>query len=413
MLAGVLALTGCQNVDEGSAALPSSGSADDTGTAAESNTAYPDLHTVPPRPQLSYTVQQRRAIVDGLVADRENALYTDQVVRYRAGLSTLPPPPPPPSVTATIEPLSEAAGATAAQTQQAKARQTSSGAGGQAPSGDQSPRNETEKGSLGEFVDRLDRATTPSGPDASAQGATSGGPQDSGAGSEGASPKSSGWFGWFRNLFGGRDSQPAGSAAAAAPMAAADGAVDPATAPALRPAMAADRLVGEGDRAATAATEPQAPTDNSPLVVAETAGPTEPQPIPSAGPPAPSPAPPRPDPGGVGIEVGEGAVAVHVTRPVARAFPTFMLVLFQPGSAALPPQVDRRLEQAVAAAKARGARIRVEGEADDPALALDRARAVGLALVRLGAPAGDLEMTLARKATGDQARLILAAPVSP
>ncbi len=63
-----------------------------------------------------------------------------------------------------------------------------------------------------------------------------------------------------------------------------------------------------------------------------------------------------------------------------------MLVLFQPGSATLPPQVDRRLEQAVAAAKARGARIRIEGEADDPALALDRARAVGLALVRLGAP---------------------------
>jgi hypothetical protein len=411
VLAGVLALAGCQSVDEGSAASPSSGpsdtgTAEDSGAAAESGTAYPDLHTVPPRPQLSYTVQQRRAIVDGLIGDRENALYTDQVVRYRAGLSTLPPPPQPPSVTAAIEPSPEAAGATAAPAPQARAGLTSSGAGGQAQSGDQSPRNETEKGSLGEFVDRLDRATTPTEPDASAQGVTSGGPQGSDGGSEDASSKSSGWFGWFRNLFQGRDSQPAGSAAAtgsAAPMAAVDGAVDPATAPALRPAMAADRLVGEGDRSA----------DNSPLVVAETAGPTEPQPVPAAGPPAPSPAPPRPDPGGAGIEVGEGTVAVHVTRPVARASPTFMLVLFQPGSAALPPLVNRRLEQAVAAAKARGARIRIEGEADDPALALDRARAVGLALVRLGAPAGDLEMTLARKATGDQARLILAAPVSP
>ena len=32
--------------------------------------AYPSLHTVPARPQLSYTVEQRRAIVDMLIADR-------------------------------------------------------------------------------------------------------------------------------------------------------------------------------------------------------------------------------------------------------------------------------------------------------------------------------------------------------
>jgi hypothetical protein len=102
-----------------------------------------------------------------------------------------------------------------------------------------------------------------------------------------------------------------------------------------------------------------------------------------------------------------------VPRPAARATPAFMLVPFKPGSADLPPQVDVRLEQALAAAKERGVRIRIEGEADAPALALDRARAVGLALVRLGAAASDLEMTLARDASGDQARLILAGPVSP
>ena len=53
---------------------------------------YPSLHTVPPRPQLTYTVEQRRAIVDMLVADRANARYTEEVVRYRAGLSSEPPP---------------------------------------------------------------------------------------------------------------------------------------------------------------------------------------------------------------------------------------------------------------------------------------------------------------------------------
>ena len=56
---------------------------------------YPSLHTVPPRPQLSYTVEQRRAIVDMLIADRANARYTEEVVRYRAGLSSEPPPAAP------------------------------------------------------------------------------------------------------------------------------------------------------------------------------------------------------------------------------------------------------------------------------------------------------------------------------
>ena len=47
---------------------------------------------MPPRPQLSYPVEQRRAIVDGLVADHENARYTSEVIRYRSGLSSIPPP---------------------------------------------------------------------------------------------------------------------------------------------------------------------------------------------------------------------------------------------------------------------------------------------------------------------------------
>ena len=56
---------------------------------------YPSLHTVPARPQLSYTVEQKRAIVDMLIADRANARYTEGVVRYRAGLSSEPPLPAP------------------------------------------------------------------------------------------------------------------------------------------------------------------------------------------------------------------------------------------------------------------------------------------------------------------------------
>jgi outer membrane protein OmpA-like peptidoglycan-associated protein len=80
----MVVLASCQEIAEQPAA---------SGT--EADPAYPSLHAVPPRPQLSYTVEQRRAIVDGLVADRENARYSSQVARYRAGLSDLPPPAAP------------------------------------------------------------------------------------------------------------------------------------------------------------------------------------------------------------------------------------------------------------------------------------------------------------------------------
>ena len=73
---------------------------------ASAEAGYPPLQTVPPRPQLSYTVQQQREIVEALIADRENARYTSQVVRHRSGLSSLPPPPtrPEPAAPVSIEP---------------------------------------------------------------------------------------------------------------------------------------------------------------------------------------------------------------------------------------------------------------------------------------------------------------------
>ncbi|HEX6143691.1 MAG TPA: hypothetical protein VFZ01_13300 [Geminicoccaceae bacterium] len=52
---------------------------------------YPSVATVPPKPQLSYTVEQKRAIVDALVADQKNARYTSEMVRYRSGVNATPP----------------------------------------------------------------------------------------------------------------------------------------------------------------------------------------------------------------------------------------------------------------------------------------------------------------------------------
>ena len=94
-----LALPGCQEMgDDGATASSGTAPAEEPAAAAE----YPLLQSVPPRPQLSYTIQQQREIVEALIADRENARYTSQVVRHRSGLSSLPPPPAPPEPAAPV-----------------------------------------------------------------------------------------------------------------------------------------------------------------------------------------------------------------------------------------------------------------------------------------------------------------------
>lgn len=60
-----------------------------------SPTAYPDLASVPSRPQLGYTIEQRREIAAGLVADRANARYREAGLAYATGRADSPPPEPP------------------------------------------------------------------------------------------------------------------------------------------------------------------------------------------------------------------------------------------------------------------------------------------------------------------------------
>jgi outer membrane protein OmpA-like peptidoglycan-associated protein len=108
----MLALASCQDVAE----EPAPG--DNLAVAP----GYPSLHTVPPRPQLSYTVEQRRAIVDGLIADRANARYSSGVVRYRAGLSSLPPPAAPALAAVPLAPEPETPDAAAATARRGPAR---------------------------------------------------------------------------------------------------------------------------------------------------------------------------------------------------------------------------------------------------------------------------------------------------
>ncbi len=55
---------------------------------------YPDLREVPERPRLGYSIEQRRVIARELAADRDNAAYEGQKLRYETGLAAAPPRPP-------------------------------------------------------------------------------------------------------------------------------------------------------------------------------------------------------------------------------------------------------------------------------------------------------------------------------
>lgn len=89
----VISVQGCQLLNVPPAEGPIGATAIEATPPAVSG--YPALQTVPPRPQLSYPVEQRRTIAEGLISDRENARYTSQLVRYRSGRTDLPPPPRP------------------------------------------------------------------------------------------------------------------------------------------------------------------------------------------------------------------------------------------------------------------------------------------------------------------------------
>jgi hypothetical protein len=410
-LMGFVALASCQSVDRpgaataarGAASAPAADQAPRPGAAA-STSAYPSLHTVPPRPRLSYSVEQRRAIVDGLVADRENAHYTDQVVRYRSGQSSLPPPPAPPTAVAAVAPegLVEPP-----PTEAAPDEPVDPGPSYEDDDDQAFGRQYDDDDTLSDFVDELARDTAEEPLDVPGS-AGSGGSDAEGAGGDGP-----GWFDWLGGLFGQTEveaAEPAGGVAAA-----------PAAGP-QAPAAAA------GPEAPAA---PNRPVDEDPPEASiQAAWRKEAAPAGAAGEriddaedlsPAAEPPPAearaaRPEAGVAiskhGVAIGEGAAAVEADEPVPGEASPSILVRFEPGSASLPPGSGSRLEQVLATAKEQGVTIRIEGAAEAPALALDRAHAVALGLMRLGARARDLEMALAPDATGDQARVVLTGPAA-
>src|SRR6185437_2437553 len=62
---------------------------------------YPNLASVPKQPDSALTKVDRDRMAKGLIADRQNAQYTDEQLHAGQDLHAIPPPPPEPHVAAT------------------------------------------------------------------------------------------------------------------------------------------------------------------------------------------------------------------------------------------------------------------------------------------------------------------------
>ena len=363
--------------------------------AAAADSAYPDLHSVPPRPQLSYPVLQQREIVSELRADRTNARYTDRVIRYRTGLSSLPPPPePPPSAP---ESPAEELVAEAAQPLPPDAAQPE-------PMEEQAPprsvsdldRGGLDDGGLDDMIeDMVIDTEDPSDADSPDDGdlAPAAGPTpDAAPEADRQDPEVGGepgpvnrLFDWLSGVLGEEE------ASVASRPAPADSDGRP-----LVAALPADRRELPGDQQTIAPAAGGAP--------AQDAFPSEEQAIADPSEPPVMMAAARPAAEASTITVTTSGVELASTALTPDPDPA--VIAFAPGSATLPPPAVPKLERFLAEAGPEGGRITVLGEGSPPALAIDRARAVGQALVRLGASADRLRISMATDGTGDRARLV-------
>ena len=388
----------CQNIDEGG-----------DGAAFEPAVAgYPSLKTVPPRPQLSYPVQQRRTIVEGLIADLENARYTSQVVRFRTGRSNLPPPPEPERMPAA---LAEAiVGPERAATEQTAATVAPGAVIDDAPlyfgGGDD------DDGSLSDFVRDMVRETAPQ------PVAPLGIPEPPPA-SEPLAPEPA-----DAPPTSMEDAPPGEAAPAASPVDAPAPTEPPAEATAAAPKSTTTApgatLAAHGDaalrRADAPASESVAGTQGRAAPVPRLRPELPPVAAVNAPLPAPRPVPPEafatevalaapPDPPAAGNTAA--GPREEASTPQVQAG----LVAFAPGSAHLAMAAEPELARLLADAQRDGLLIDIIGEAKEPALALDRARAVALALIKLGAGTERLRIGSDPEPSGDRAWIILADPL--
>jgi len=327
---------------------------------------YPNLAAVPARPQLGYTLEQRREIARGLVADRANARHAGDTLRGDLGRpvepDTVPALPPLPEVEPppVADPEADLA---LAYVEEALAR-------------------DSDDGSLGDFLDRLERP-----PPASAEAAPA--PAPAPVPSEPIPPDPA--------TPDPVSSLPPASAAIAAAAVAAPPPVARDPVPevaAVEPPAAEPEAAAPVPAAVSVVAEP---ADRSPPEVAA----VPPEPVPPVAEAAPvvaatAAAPPSPTPT---AEVAvPAAQAVVATAPAAVATPPAttvveplalpLAVLFEPGEVQVGDESRARLDGIARQLRGHGATIVVSGGGARAGLAMERARRVAALLVGSGVPPG-------------------------
>jgi hypothetical protein len=313
-----------------------------------SPTAYPDLASVPPRPRLTYTVEQRREIADELVADRENARYRSEELAYATGRRDTPPAPlPPPAPPAPAAAPPPAAGPPPGDGEIARQYVEAS-------------LNEaSDDRDLGDFMKRLDRKVPdPAGPGTlveAVKAVVPGGP------AQGRAQPSA-------------EATPAPTPAA--PSIAAVGVDNGEPAPPQPGALERfgsflGGVLGlEGSEAPPATAVAQA------------------EPAPAA------PAPPAPAPPAAPAKSAAAAQAPGKPKQAVPVLPVGSVVArvpFREQSSALTPGAETQLARALELAQAARTGLRIVAPANDTGLGIDRARTVAVSLMRLGAPASQLD----------------------
>ena len=124
LLAGCSSVPGWADPTEWFGSDSSSNSNESAGATAAKTPGegkdYPNLARVPERPKAP-TEEERKRLTDSLTADRENAEYSEEVIR-RQSAAPVPAPPPPPPTAAEIQARATAAANAAAAAPSAEQR---------------------------------------------------------------------------------------------------------------------------------------------------------------------------------------------------------------------------------------------------------------------------------------------------
>lgn len=117
----------------------------------------------------------------------------------------------------------------------------------------------------------------------------------------------------------------------------------------------------------------------------------------------------QPDPNGIGDSQGEPPSTPIVVLPedLQRGVLDSEVILFETASAALPKGVEVRLQQMLNEARARGGKLYIYSQAGIGSLAMQRARAVGLAFVRLDATADLIDYDIVVNREADHVEIVL------